>query len=637
MLAVQIVVSYLVPGPLGAMLGNFAGQVVGNVLGIQDGISWKEVAKAGLSSFIGGQLGAEGSPLAGSDLPTVVARAAISNAITQGVSVAVGLQEKFDWRGVAAAAVSAGVSHAVGEAIGQAQHGDDWDLAKQNPLSNPDAIAAKYAISQDLGGNLLRGAISGFAGGVAKQLVYGGKMNFASIAVDAFGNALGDALGQYITGPDVKAEQLAALEKAQKDAWLGSGLNPGAGGIRLKPTGGIGFKAPEGYVFGPQFRSESPYLSWTRPNYGLVDDEKSAPRLNAINGVGPIQIQAGTAAAQGFWGVAREQLGPGATNAEIQDYAQRLMSANPGVRFDRMRADTPLTLPDANTSVTDQARGEWARSNVLAAAREQARIEAAQVATDNPVPRSGGLLVDPETGLPSFAYSSRISRMRTEAANQAAPNAQYAFPNSPSLTVGDHFSPTPAEHPREYVIARSGAGMLGSSAGIVQGLAALGIGTGLSATPAAPVGWAVNAWGVFHIGKNLADFTLNAANLWKAVTGSGDYLEDSVFEQIVESSGGSQTAKQWAAAGNLTYDLGTNLGTRLIRFSTGHTFDYGKAALLQTPMKASMETQVALKYGSIPSTINNISNSTYPLSWFADINENVLNPFGYDITPEYRR
>jgi hypothetical protein len=53
-----------------------------------------------------------------SSLPSALARGAIGNALSQRIGVAAGLQDKFDWRGVAAATVGAGVSYGVGQALG---------------------------------------------------------------------------------------------------------------------------------------------------------------------------------------------------------------------------------------------------------------------------------------------------------------------------------------------------------------------------------------------------------------------------------------------------------------------------------------------------------------------------------------
>ncbi|MFA7270915.1 MAG: LysM domain-containing protein [Sterolibacterium sp.] len=269
MLAVQIVVSYLIPGPIGAMLGNLAGQVVGNVLGVQDGISWKEVAKAGLSSFIGGQLGAEGSPLAGSDFPMVVARAAVSNVLTQGISVAVGLQEKFDWKGVAAAAVGAGVSHVVGNAIGESQYGEErWAEIHDKP----------NIFGKDFGNTFSRELATGFASGIAKQVVYGGKANWANIIADAFGNALGNSIAYSATAAASTSQQASALDSAEAEAWSG-------GGLKLKPG--------QADTWGPQFASENDYPAYTSPSYSLADGDTSVRFPTQIGDRFSHTIQAG--------------------------------------------------------------------------------------------------------------------------------------------------------------------------------------------------------------------------------------------------------------------------------------------------------------------------------------------------------
>ena len=76
-------------------------------------------------------MGALGGAIAGGLAPTSAAtstgdaftqgasRAGLSNAATQGVAVAVGLQNNFSWNGVAAAALAGGVSSAVNDSIGR--------------------------------------------------------------------------------------------------------------------------------------------------------------------------------------------------------------------------------------------------------------------------------------------------------------------------------------------------------------------------------------------------------------------------------------------------------------------------------------------------------------------------------------
>ena len=87
-----------------AAIGDVAGQAFANVIGIQDGFNWKQVAFAALSAGVGKGLGASGLlPNTGTNLGNVILQRAVGNALTQGVAVVTGLQDQFSWKGVAMA------------------------------------------------------------------------------------------------------------------------------------------------------------------------------------------------------------------------------------------------------------------------------------------------------------------------------------------------------------------------------------------------------------------------------------------------------------------------------------------------------------------------------------------------------
>jgi hypothetical protein len=104
-----------------AALGSVASQVVGIAIGAQDRFSWKGVALAAIGR--GASEGLLGwSPVPGTSsgvaLANTVVRSAVGNALTQGIAVATGLQDKFSWRAVASSAVGAGVGAAVSGDMG---------------------------------------------------------------------------------------------------------------------------------------------------------------------------------------------------------------------------------------------------------------------------------------------------------------------------------------------------------------------------------------------------------------------------------------------------------------------------------------------------------------------------------------
>jgi hypothetical protein len=129
------------------------------------------------------------------------------NALTQGIGVATGLQNKFDWKGVAVAAVSAGINQAVGQALG----GDLLPADQAGPV-RPAAFAEFGAV-----GDIARNSIAGFASGVAGAAVRGGKISIGRIAADAFGNALGSSITNGLQMASSQQEKLNQIQEQQSE------------------------------------------------------------------------------------------------------------------------------------------------------------------------------------------------------------------------------------------------------------------------------------------------------------------------------------------------------------------------------------------------------------------------------------
>lgn len=117
--AIAIAVTAILPGSgtvVGAMIngaiGSAVSQGVGVATGIQDKFSLKGVAVAAITAGIGG----------GGDVNFLqrVAIGAAANAASQGIGVAIGLQSKFDFAGVAAAGLGAGIGAEIGGALATA-------------------------------------------------------------------------------------------------------------------------------------------------------------------------------------------------------------------------------------------------------------------------------------------------------------------------------------------------------------------------------------------------------------------------------------------------------------------------------------------------------------------------------------
>jgi hypothetical protein len=138
--------------------------VVGIATGVQDSFSWKGVALSAIGGGISGGFGRiDFTGTALSSTSNMIVRAAVGSALSQGIAVATGLQDKFSWRAVASSAVGAGVGAAVS--------GD---------MGNPTSFATRAA--------------SSFAAGATTAITRGGLVSAIQVAADAFGNALGESI-----------------------------------------------------------------------------------------------------------------------------------------------------------------------------------------------------------------------------------------------------------------------------------------------------------------------------------------------------------------------------------------------------------------------------------------------------------
>jgi YD repeat-containing protein len=109
-----------------AMAGAAVSQMVGVATGIIEDFDWKAIAVAGISAGVGGQFF---TPAQGAhwivQAAAAAANQAINNALTQGVLLITGLQEKPDWKAIAAAAVGGAAGSIAGSALGATSFGQD--------------------------------------------------------------------------------------------------------------------------------------------------------------------------------------------------------------------------------------------------------------------------------------------------------------------------------------------------------------------------------------------------------------------------------------------------------------------------------------------------------------------------------
>jgi LysM repeat protein len=188
-----------------AVASNLAGQVTANIVGLQHGINFASIAVSALSAGITfgivggtGPVGSASAPTALGNAIGPVGRAIVGNVVNQGVGILLGQQHSFSWASVAGAAVSAAVT--------QTLSGNPLGSSGESAAAQP-ASAATTAIATFVGG---------MAGGLTRAVLSGGRINFAQIAADSFGNALGTYIGMSIA--ENIGQQQAALRQAQEDA-----------------------------------------------------------------------------------------------------------------------------------------------------------------------------------------------------------------------------------------------------------------------------------------------------------------------------------------------------------------------------------------------------------------------------------
>ncbi|MEJ5991922.1 LysM peptidoglycan-binding domain-containing protein [Ramlibacter sp. PS3R-8] len=151
-------------------MGAAAGQMVGLATGTIEKFDFKAIALAAIGGAIGGSL--QGMNFVGNQAIDGIARAVAGNVLTQGVATATGLQSSFSWKSVAGATV--------GSAVGQAV----------TPIAGYVFDSSPFMAS----------LTAGLAAGAATALARGGKVAVLQVAVDAFGNALGQSLAENVNG-----------------------------------------------------------------------------------------------------------------------------------------------------------------------------------------------------------------------------------------------------------------------------------------------------------------------------------------------------------------------------------------------------------------------------------------------------
>lgn len=181
---------------VGGALGNIAGQLVAKGTDLTDGFSWRQVGVGALTAAATTGVGT-GAMRGQEWLKISAVRGAISAVSSYGANVIMGEEARFSWGSIAAAAVSAQIGRVAG--IG---------------LDKLGASAFTSAFGQ------------GLAAGSAYAGIEGrGKFNFVSIAIDSFGNALGNSIVGAFHASDAEKQVQAQADRRRAERLAAGGLS----------------------------------------------------------------------------------------------------------------------------------------------------------------------------------------------------------------------------------------------------------------------------------------------------------------------------------------------------------------------------------------------------------------------------
>lgn len=220
-----------------AMVGSVVSQGIGVATGIQDKFSFGAVAMAGIGAAVGGALGGIGLfDKIGSPFLADVARGAMGSAITQGIGVAAGLQDKFSWAGVAAAGIGNGVG-----------------LGLAREMGKTGGFFGLHAAEGSFASDTISTAASTLANAATRSAIEGSNFgdNIAVALPDAIGGVLGRALGRagarvLANARSKGASPRIAYETVDPDDTVAGGeLAGGGGGLSLNYSRlGLGLRPP---------------------------------------------------------------------------------------------------------------------------------------------------------------------------------------------------------------------------------------------------------------------------------------------------------------------------------------------------------------------------------------------------------
>ncbi|MDN7677642.1 LysM peptidoglycan-binding domain-containing protein [Burkholderia cenocepacia] len=212
---------------IGGATGALASQAVMIAGGEQRGLNFASITLGALAASVTAGIGAAaGAPANGW---SAAAQGAVRSATTQGIGVVTGLQDRFDWKGVAASAIASGAAYGATQAIGQLQYGDAWEGM------SPAALRA------DSFNTAARGIGAGLVAGTASTIARGGNFgrNIEAIAADAVASTVGNMVADRMQAGSVGKNGTGSLYGVTGDV---DGMVGDA--IRYQPTSENLFSMP---------------------------------------------------------------------------------------------------------------------------------------------------------------------------------------------------------------------------------------------------------------------------------------------------------------------------------------------------------------------------------------------------------
>ncbi|MEM9101487.1 MAG: LysM peptidoglycan-binding domain-containing protein [Pseudomonadota bacterium] len=162
---------------VGGVVGSVASQLVGKALGAVESFSLRQAVSSGLTTAatagignVVGQVADKFSYLQGADWAQAAIQGAAGSVTSYAANKIAGIDTSFKWKNVIASAASSSISSSISGELG---------LNATN-------------IGNDFVGGFIGGAVSST---VSRVMGIGGKQDWAGIAADAFGNAIGNSLG----------------------------------------------------------------------------------------------------------------------------------------------------------------------------------------------------------------------------------------------------------------------------------------------------------------------------------------------------------------------------------------------------------------------------------------------------------